>query len=136
MPTKKRDWLITVSGVTGVFDTKTGGGTSVQSKKYFGGGNLRPTVLKDRAEHKDIVVGRAFNAGRDLPIIALLRPLIDADDDEHTVLAQPLTARGLPDGPPIRYVGSITDMTDPEADSENGMDQSEFQLTLSVVDVL
>lgn len=136
MVTKKRDWLITVSGVPGVFDTKTGGGTGVQSKKYFGGGNTRPSVLKDRAEHKDIVVGRAFLSSRDMPIIAALRPVIDADDDERTVRAQPLNARGLPEGPPIRYVGTITDMTDPESDSENGMDQSEFRLTLSVAEVL
>lgn len=136
MPTKKRDWQITCSGLPGLFDTFTGGGSAVQSKKYFGSGNRRPSILKDRSAHKDIVIGRAFLASRDMPIVAALRPVLDADDDERTVVAQPLNSRGLPDGPPLRYIASPVDVTDPESDSENGMDASEFKVTLAVIDIL
>lgn len=130
---RKRSWLITVSGVAGAWDTKTGAKKTAGSRKYFGGGNTVPQVLTDPSEYDDLVIGRAFDAARDMPVIVALRPSVGVS--EHTVRCQPLDPTGAPVGPATTYRGTLIGQTDPDVDSESG-DVGTYNLTFSVVDVL
>lgn len=133
-PSRRHGFLITVSGVDGFFDTKSGGAKTAGNRKYFGGGNDVPAILKDRAEYADLVVGRAFSIARDAAVIARLRPVVDTEQ-EFTVKVQPLNADRIPEGPSTTYRGMLVGQTDPDVDSENG-DPATYQLTFAIAEVL
>ena len=130
-----QNWAITVAVAgrpLGVFDTKNGGETTAEVTKYRPGGMAPQKINPALPEHGDVTVGREFEPALTNNMRAYLRPLVGRAN--MTASAQPLDAFGVPFGPPIVYTGTLTGMTDPDADSESA-DTSMFEITMSVKDV-
>lgn len=69
----QRQFLVSVSGVSGLFDTKSGGETSADTTKHYDGGSTQPEVLSAPAETDNITISRAWKYERDYEIHKLLR---------------------------------------------------------------
>jgi hypothetical protein len=128
---RARSFLITVSGVDGFFDRKTGGNPSAGTRKYFNGGDVVPDVNTDPAEHSDLVVSRAFRVGRDDRMLKAMRRNVSIT--EHTVRVQPTDAQGVPVGEATTYRGTLIGTSDPDVDSNSG-DPAAAELRFAVAE--
>jgi hypothetical protein len=128
---RARSFLITVSGVDGFFDRKTGGNPSSGTRKYFNGGDLVPDINTDPPEYSDLTVIRAFRIGRDDRMLATQRRNVSVT--EHTVRVQPTDAQGVPVGLATTYRGTLIGTSDPDVDSNSG-DPATAELRFSVAE--
>jgi hypothetical protein len=128
---RARSFLITVSGVDGFFDTKTGGNPSAGTRKYFNGGDTVPDVNTDPTEYSDLVVGRAFRVGRDDRMLTTQRR--NVGNTEHTIRVQPTDAQGVPVGIATTYRGTLIGSSDPDVDSNSG-DPAKAELRFSIAE--
>ena len=128
---RARSFLITVSGVDGFFDTKSGGNPSSGTRKYFNGGDVVPDINTDPPEYSDLVVGRAFRVGRDDRMLKAQRANVSVT--EHTVRVQPTDAAGVPVGLPTTYRGTLVGTSDPDVDSNSG-DPAKAELRFAVAE--
>jgi hypothetical protein len=69
----QRQFTVTISGITGVFMTKSGGGISSDATKIYSGGNDTPSIITGVPEIENITVGRAYDSGRDDAMLESLR---------------------------------------------------------------
>lgn len=125
----QRHWQITVAGVSGLFDRKSGVETRANARRYRDGGNLEADILTDPTEHGDLTVSRAFARTRDLAVIKSLRTRVGSW--QTTITAQPTDGAGVKSGAAIVYTGKLIGLTDPEADS-NGGDPSTLALVFAI----
>lgn len=125
----QRQFLISVSGVSGVFATRRGGETTAETSKEFDGGSLEAEVLAAPPLHGDVTVTRPFRPARDAELIRRLRPLVSRW--RTNVIAQPTDRDLTPIGKPTTYSGLLTGVNDPEADAKSG-DAATVELTFTI----
>lgn len=128
---RARSFLITVSGVDGFFDRKTGGNPSAGTRKYFNGGDTVPDINTDPPEYSDLVVSRAYRVGRDDRMLRSQRPNVSIT--EHTIRVQPTNAQGVPVGIATTYRGTLIGTSDPDVDSNSG-DPAAAELRFSIAE--
>ncbi|MBB3041023.1 hypothetical protein [Nocardioides soli] len=118
---------VTVDGrPLGVFDTLTGGEPTAEVPKHRPGGMTQERSYPGLPSFGDLTVGRELDQQRDLE---LYRSLVNrVGRASFTVSRQLLDENGAPVGRPITYIGRLSAMTDPEADS-NSNDPSMWQMT-------
>lgn len=61
----QRQFLVQVTGISGLFMTKTGGDTTSDVSKVYNGGSTTPELLASPAETDNIIVARAYDHSRD-----------------------------------------------------------------------
>lgn len=125
----RRHWLITVDGVDGTFATCTGGNVTSDATKVYDGGADEPDVMTSPRNYSDIVVGRAWERGRDGAVVKRLRPGVRKR--ATTVHKKELDDDMVPTGYSVTYFGKLTGLTDPDADAGSG-DPSRLELTIAV----
>jgi hypothetical protein len=69
----QRQFTVTVSGITGVFMTKSGGGITSDATKIYSGGSNTPSIITGVPEIENITIGRAYDSGRDDLMLQTLR---------------------------------------------------------------
>lgn len=125
-------WLIQVSGITGTFQTKTGGETEVEHTKDFDGGSLVPNIFQGKPNVSDITVSRAFQAPRDALIRKqLLDRLKTGGRSNHTIVATPLNEQMVPTGSPETYDAVLRRVGGREANA-NSAQPSRLELMFTV----
>lgn len=96
----KSQWLVTISGISGTWDTQEGGDGSSTPIKHIRGGNRKATIIGTPAEFSAITVTRLFGDGY-LTALAALNKKIGIG--RHTITKQALDANGVRKGKPITY---------------------------------
>lgn len=124
-----RHFLITVSGVEGVWATCNGGDKSVTVTKEYDGGNPRPEALTSDPDYDDLTVSRPYRLDRDGPLAKTLNQWVGRR--EYTITKQPTDADYVRQGAPTRYTGILQRVRTPdvEAGSSTG---SRIELTFAV----
>lgn len=134
MPTNvaERQWLITVSGVPGVFGTKSGGVLTVEHTRDFDGGSLTPKIYQGPPQISDMTVSRAYEVPRDTDVARQLRAVLAGGRRfEATINATPLDESMVPVGPAEVYEAVLSGVNAPEGNA-NSSQTSRLELTFSV----
>lgn len=126
----QRQFLVKVSGIDGLFASKTGGNTASEATDVYDGGTLTPEKISNPPRTDDVSVGRPFDPIRDRPVLRRLRPLVGRW--RTTVSVQDTDADLVAIGQPTVYSNALLiGLTDPEHDAASG-DAAAFEMTFAV----
>lgn len=128
-PSAARHFLITVSGVEGLWATCDGGDKSVDVNKVHDGGNPKPEALTSDPDFDDLTVSRPFRLDRDGPIAATLDKFVGRR--EYTITKQPTDEDYVRQGRPRRYTGILTRVRTPNAEA-GASAEARIELTFAV----
>lgn len=129
----QRQFLVKVSGVEGLFATKTGGDTTAEATDVWDGGRLTPEKLASPPATSDVVVSRPYDAHRDAAIVRFLRATVGRG--RTTISIQGTDADLIAVGSPVVYANALLiGVTAPEVDAASG-DPARFELTFAVESV-
>lgn len=113
----------------GVFDSRTGGGTSADNAKHTPGSAPSSRVaLGGPRSTEDVTISRAFVASRDHALIRLFRPQCGLA--EMTVSQVPLDADGREFGRPDVWTGILQMIGPPDYDGESS-EVASFEIVLT-----
>lgn len=129
----QRMFLVSVSGIPGYFDTKSGGETSADTNKHYNGGSNKPEILSGPAEVDNLTVSRAWKYTRDFASHKAARARVGTWD---TVIAvTPTDGDLVAIGEPVTYTGRLVRVSEPEYDSGSS-DPATFELEFAVDSVI
>lgn len=131
----QRQYLVSLSGLPGTqpsyFMTKTGGNTSSDSSKVYGGGSKVPEIVTGIPETENVTVGRAYDPDRDQAVLAFLRDKVGTWTTTIIVVETDRDYNSLNKG--TTYSGSVlVGITEPDFESSSG-DPAAFELEFAVV---
>lgn len=113
----------------GVFDARTGGGTSAESATHTPGSSPSARVaLGGPRTTEDVTVSRSFVASRDHDVIRTFRPLCGLA--EMTVTQVPLDKDGREFGRPDVWTGVLQMIGPPDYDA-NSSDVATFDIVMT-----
>lgn len=113
----------------GVFDSRTGGGTTAENAKHTPGSAPSSRVaLGGPRTTDDVTVSRSFVATRDHDLIRSFRPLCGLA--EMTVTQVPLDKDGREFGRPEVWTGVLATIGPPEYDGESS-DVARFEIGMT-----
>ena len=125
-PSTQQAWLVSVSGIPGYWQTKSGGEKSSETSKDYDGGSLEPEVIASPAEIDNITVARSYKASRDYE--ALKNASSRVGRWRTTVSVTPTDEDLIANGPPRTYPNALlVRCTEPEVDRSSG-DVSTWEL--------
>jgi hypothetical protein len=131
MKAARRQFLVRVDGIDGLFGTKTGGEVTSDTTKVFDGGARYPDVISSPPQVSDITVTRPYDPDRDQAVANVLKPQVGAL--RTTISVQPtqtdLTAAKVPGD--VYPNALLTGVKLPEPDSSSG-DGATLELTFAV----
>lgn len=126
-------FLVTVTGISGTFMTKSGGDTSSDVTKVYNGGATVPELLAAPAETDNITVSRAYDHDRDYQAHKNARAKVGRW--RTTISVTPtdldLTSRGSATTYPNALLVRVSE---PDVDSSSG-DAATWELEFSVGNV-
>ena len=126
----QRMFLVNVSGISGNFDTKSGGETTSETTKHYDGGSLTPEVLASPPETDNITVSRAWKFDRDYDAHRLARQRVGRW--RTTLSVTPTNEDLIAVGNPVTYPNALlVRVSEPDADSSSG-DTATFELEFAV----
>lgn len=125
----KNQFIITVSGIKGNWNMKTGGNPSGSPVKYRNGGSLKEEIIGTPPTHDDLVITRGFN----LAFAEVYKKLAkNVNLSRHVVTIQPTDASLVKKGKPFTYYNCLlVGITFPDVDSNAVGDRSEVTLTFA-----
>lgn len=120
-----------INGVDlGVFDRRSGGGTSANNPKHTPGSAPSSRVaLGGARETEDVTVSRDFVATRDHDLIRQFRPLCGLA--EMTVSQVPLDKDGREFGRPDIWTGVLASISTPEYDGAADAGMATFEIVMT-----
>jgi len=125
----KRQFIVSVAGITGNWESTSGGDITAPSTKVYDGGSDRPTILGGLPETSDLEVTRTFDPNRDEAILAQLRKSVGRG--RFTLTKQATDANRVKVGKPTTYSNVLlVGMTEPEHE-EGSSDASPVKLTFA-----
>lgn len=134
VPSSQRQFLVSVSGISGYFQTKSGGETSSETTKNYDGGSLKGEVLAGPAETENITVSRAYNYARDYTAHASARRQVGRW--RTTVSVTPTNVDLVASGKATVYSNALlVRVSEPEVDS-GGNDPAVFELEFAIGSVV
>lgn len=117
MKSAERQSLITVEGLNGYWQSRTGGDFRYTATKEWDGGALTPDVLTGNGDVTDVTVTRLWDDSRDGP---LLPWLLQQNGRWDTTISDSQTDANLvPTGDVIQYFGRLTGVTPPQGNSSS-----------------
>lgn len=132
MPQSERQWLVNVAGVAGLFQTKSGGGVSVEHSKDFDGGALTPDIYQGAPTYEDLTVSRPFQVPRDTQVRQSLQRILAAGQRFDTVVTcTPTNESMVPIGTPETYQCTLMRVNPGEANTNSG-NPSRLELVFTV----
>lgn len=129
----QRQFTVTVSGITGVFMTKSGGGITSDATKIYSGGSDTPSIITGVPEIENLTIGRAYDQGRDDVLLSTLRKQVGRFDATITVQE---TDANYATGSLKKavYTGKLVGITEPDYDSSSG-DAAMLELEFAISSV-
>lgn len=129
----QRQFTVTVSGITGVFMTKSGGGITSDATKIYSGGSNTPSIITGVPEIENITIGRAYDQGRDDAMLSTLRSQVGRF--AATITVQETDANYATGAlKKAVYTGVLVGITEPDYDSSSG-DAAMVELEFAVSSV-
>lgn len=129
-PSRQMNFLVSVSGISGLFQTKTGGDTSSDVTKNWDGGSLTPAMLTTPASTDNITVSRAWDTSRDRTAHAAARKKVGRW--VTTVSVTPTNDDLVAVASPTVYSNAVlVRVSEPPVDSSSG-DPATFELEFAV----
>ena len=126
----QRQFLVKVAGIEGYWMTKSGGNIAADTSKVYDGGAASPDVLAGPAEADNVTVSRAFDLGRDQPVLERLRKQVGRW--QTTVSITPTDRDLIAISKPQVYPEALlVGLTEPETDSSSG-DAATFELEFAI----
>ena len=126
----QRQFLVSVSGIDGKFMTKSGGNIASDSTKIYDGGDLIPTIIASPSQVENITLSRAYDQGRDEPILQNLRTKVGRL--KATITVQPTDADLVAVGKASVYADALlVGITEPDYDSGSG-DVANIELEFAI----
>lgn len=130
MKSSQRMFLIKVDGITGYFQTKTGGNVAAETTKVYDGGSLTPDIVAGIPDADDITISRNYDPARDGELVTQLLKLVGVWDT--TLSIQPTDAAFNAIGKPRVYSGCrLKGCNEPDVDSGSG-DAAPFELVFAI----
>lgn len=111
----QRQFLVSVSGITGLWATKTGGDPTSSVTKVWDGGADSPDILSSPADFDDLTVTRPYDVSRDGPVAASLKPQVGRFT--ATISVQPTDANLVKTSAAEKFTGLLTKLTSPAPDA-------------------
>lgn len=103
------------------FTGKTGGEESNEVNQVFPGGSNVPVNVEGPTTTGQVTLSKPWDAVKDVPILAWNRRWSKGVKLPLTLIVQPVSAAGIPDGGPDTYVGcSRVSVTPPELSRGGG----------------
>jgi len=128
----QRMFLVTVNGISGTFQTKTGGDTTSDVTKNYNGGATSPELLAAPAETDNITVSRIYNHDRDYAIHKQLRAKVGRWRTTISVTPTDEDLNSLGSGKATQYPNALLVRTsEPDYDS-SGSDGAMLELEFAV----
>lgn len=122
----KRQFLVSVKGISGRWRTSSGGEVSAEVTKDYDGGAQLPDLLGGAPTASDLEITRTFDPVRDMPILRSLRTKVGRT--WYTITKQATDANfGGVRGGVITYRGLLISVSDPDSDAGSS-DVAEFTL--------
>ncbi|MGP4995552.1 hypothetical protein [Glutamicibacter ardleyensis] len=129
MTSTKNQFIVTISGIKGNWNTKTGGNGSGTPVKYRNGGSLREEIIGTPPTFEDLVITRGFNPAFFETYKKLSKNI---NKSYHLITMQPTDANLMKKGKPISYKNCLlTGVTFPDVDSNATGDRAEVTLTFA-----
>jgi hypothetical protein len=126
----QRQFLVKVSGIDGLFATKTGGDVTADANKVYDGGTLVPDVVAAPAEVDNVTVGRPYDPTRDASVLKRYRALVGRW--ETTLSCTPTDRDLIAVADPVVYSKALlVGVTEPEYDASSG-DGATYELEFAV----
>lgn len=122
----KNQFVVSVSGISGKWNQKTGGASKGTPVKYRNGGSLKEEIIGTPPTHDNIVVTRGYSYADTNAYIALAKKV---NLSRHTITMQPTDASLVSKGKPFTYKDCLlVGVTIPDADSNATGDRAEVVL--------
>jgi hypothetical protein len=126
----RRQFLVTISNLSGTFVSKSGGDRSAPIAKAYDGGNPVPDLVSGIPETANLTCGRHFDPNRDGIMLASLRSQVGKFT--ATINVQPTDSDFVPVGKATIYSGAkLTRVGDVQPDAQSG-DMAMFELEFAV----
>lgn len=125
----KRQFLVTVSGIPGNWDSSSGGDVTAAANKHYEGGNDRPTLLGGLPETSDLEVTRTFDPVRDGELLIQLRKAVGRG--RFTLTKQATDANRVKIGKPETHPDCLLIGVSAPEHEEGSADPSPFKLTFA-----
>jgi hypothetical protein len=133
-PSTQQAWLVSVSGIPGYWQTKSGGEKSSETTKDYDGGSLEPEVIASPAEIDNITVSRSYKPSRDLEALRMASSKVGRW--RTTVSITPTDEDMMANGQPRTYPNALlVRCTEPEVDRSSG-DPATWELEFAVAVVV
>lgn len=128
--TAQRHGLVSIAGIPGYFQRKTGGHVGGDTSESYDGGSEIPDLIGGPPHADDVTVSRDYAPLRDEPILRALRPLVLKW--RTTLSDQPTDTDYVPVGEPVVYAGALLKrITEREVDSASNT-PARFELVFAV----
>jgi len=125
----KNQFIVTVSGVSGNWNTKTGGNPTGEPVKYRNGGSMKEEIIGTPPTHDNITVVRGFNIAF---AEAYKKMAKNVNRTRHTITVQPTDTNLMKKGKPFVYPNCLlVGINFPEVDSNAVGDRSEVTMTFA-----
>lgn len=125
----KRQFLTSVSGISGYWRTWSGGGASAEYSRDYSGGSNVGTILTGPAEHEDITLVRTWDPAKDPAWANSLKKKVGRS--WHTLTKQATDVNFTKVGKPEVYSGAtLVGLTLPEGDAASS-DSAEVTLVFA-----
>lgn len=125
----KNQFLVSISGIHGNWDTKTGGNGSGSPVKFRPGGSLKEEIIGTPPTFEDIVVTRGYDPDLTKFYQVMTRNI---NKTRHTITYQPTDASLVKKGRAIVYPNCLlVGVTLPDVDSNATGDRATVTMTFS-----
>lgn len=126
----QRQFLVSISGINGLFSTKSGGAITADTSKVYDGGSLTPEVLSGSADVGNVTVSRAYDHTRDAALLSTLRAKVGRQT--ATISVTPADRDLVAIGSPTVYSDALlVGLTEPDSDASSA-DAATFELEWAI----
>lgn len=115
----ERSFLVVVNGISGTFQTKTGGDTTSDVTMNYNGGSTTPELLAAPAATANIIVSRSYDHSRDYQAHKNARAQVGRWSTNISVTPTDADLNSL--GSPTQYPNALlVRVSEPDVDSSSG----------------
>lgn len=112
------------------FTSKSGGDRSSDTTQQHPGGGGPPENIDGPVEISEVTVSKPAEPLKDAPLLQWARAWQNGIEQKLTLIVQPVTSEGVPEGEPDRYLGcSLSTESKPEL-SKGSSDTAMYELTV------
>lgn len=132
----QRQFLVEVDddNIDGYFMQKSGGNSSADSNKIYGGGEKTPYIVTGITDIENITISRAYDSVRDGAMLKVIRPQVGSLTTSIKVTECTADYEPIPGGQVVYSGCVLVGISEPEYESSSG-DAAAVQLEFAVKSV-